>query len=342
MLMEFRSYWREPGVIFWSILFPVGIAGVLGLGFLNRSAPVYRVAVAGEKLPAAVRAASLAALADSTGPQLLFTHYPAAEAALKLKRGEVTLVVAQDSATGQPVFRLDPANPEAQAAFGALENLMLKQQVGNYPRPRTEAVTTQGYRYIDFLIPGLVAFGLMNSAVWGIGWSLVEYRVKKLLRRMVASPLRKSHFMLAQILVRLTITLVEIGLLLAFARLAFGVWPQGSWGALVLVTVSGLWAFAGIGMLIASRTQKTAVANGLVNAVTLPMSILSGVFYSYQGFPDWAVAVIKWLPLTLLADNLRAIFNEGAGLAQVATGAAVLAGLGTALFALGLRVFKWY
>ncbi len=346
ILMELRTYVREPGVIFWSIIFPIAISGVLGLGFLNREEPITTIAVELGKLPPAFRA--LAGRAD--GPQFIFDQLPASEAMLKLKRGEVSLILSTDS-LGQPLFRFDPANEAARQTHLLLENALLKsalptlsQQYPNSPNPlgSIEPVTTRGYRYIDFLIPGLIAFGLMNSAIWGIGWGLVEYRMKKLLRRMAATPMRKWEFMLAQMIVRLIINTVETCLLIGFARVAFGVSLQGSWAAFLLIGVAGLWVFSGIGMLMASRTQKTTVANGLVNAITLPMTILSGIFYSYQGFPEWAIAFIKLLPLTILSDNIRAVFNEGAGLAEVLPGTGILVGIGTVFFVIGLRIFKWY
>jgi ABC-2 type transport system permease protein len=345
ILMELRSYVREPGVIFWSIVFPIGISGVLGLGFLNRGEPVHTVAVELGRLPAGFRALEAGPGAQSS---LLFTQLPPSEAMRRLQRGEVALVLATDS-LGRPLYRYDPANDEARQTHLLLENALLKTALptltGLEPANTlgtVQAVTTQGYRYIDFLVPGLVAFGLMNSAVWGIGWGLVEYRMKKLLRRMAATPMRKWQFMLAQMLVRLLVSAVESALLIGFARLAFGVRLQGSWLAFGVVAVAGLWVFSGIGMLMGSRTQKTTVANGLVNAITLPMTILSGIFYSYQGFPDWAIAFIKLLPLTILSDTIRAVFNEGASLADVWGPTATLLGLGTALFVAGLRVFRWY
>lgn len=342
VLTEFRSFWREPAVLFWSLVFPMAIAGALGLGFMNRTEPLRKIAVAGAQVPATLL--ELGRYTDlreeMLRPRFQVLRLSLVEAQMKLKRGEISLYVSTDS-SGAAIFHFDPANAEAKETYTLLENELLKLHAQG-PRIGVQPVQTKGYRYIDFLVPGLITFGIMNSCIWGIGWNLVDYRVRKLLRRMAATPMRKTHFMLAQMIARVSLGLVETAFLLLFAHWAFGVQVQGSWAAFALVYAAGVWAFSGMAVLLASRVEKLQVANGLVNAITLPMTVLSGIFFSYQGFPDWALALIKWLPLTALTDQVRAIFNEGAGLAQALPTVGALGAFGLALFALGLRWFKWY
>jgi len=334
ILAELRQFWREPGAIFWTLVFPIGLAGALGLGFSNRSEPAYLIAVEADEIPPFLQIVQQL-------PQPRFVLRPMSRQAslTAIKRGEILLFIGKDS-TDTFAFHFDPANSEALQAFIALENAILKQQTNAAPL-RIAPITTQGYRYIDFLIPGLLAMGIMNSCIWGIGWSLVEYRVKKLLRRMVATPMRKTDFLLAQMITRLLLLSLELGLLIGFAYSFFDVLVHGSWIAFSLLVLAGTWAFSGLAFLMSSRTAKTAVANGLINAITLPMTIVSGIFFSYQGFPEWLVAVIRWLPLTLLADNLRSIFNEGYNLTQVLLPSAILFSFGSVLFAVALRIYKW-
>ena len=199
-----------------------------------------------------------------------------------------------------------------------------------------------GTRYIDFLVPGLIALGIMNSCIWGIGWSLIETRMKKLLRRMVATPMKKSRFLGSYIITRVILGGLETLLLLLFTRLYFGTEITGSVAAFVAVFLAGIFAFSGIAILIASRTAKTEVANGLVNLITLPMMILSGIFFNYHNFPDWAIPVIQALPLTLLADSIRAVFIEAAGFTEIVKAIAILLTTGLVTFGIGLRMFKWY
>ncbi|WP_448518540.1 ABC transporter permease [Rhodoflexus sp.] len=337
ILTELRQFWREPGALFWTLVFPLGLAGALGLGFSNRSEPIYVIAIEVGEMPPLLQ--SLYQLPREGQPQFAIRQMSAEAAMTALKRGEILLLVAKDS-SGDFTFRFDPANSEARQAFNALENMILRQ-TATTPPLTIAPVTTQGYRYIDFLIPGLLAMSIMNSCIWGIGWTLVEYRVKKLLRRIAATPMRKTDFLLAQMITRLLLLMLELGLMIGFAYSFFGVVLQGSWAAFALIVLAGTWAFSGLAFLMSSRTAKTSIANGLINAITLPMTVVSGIFFSYQGFPEPLVSLIKWLPLTLLADYLRSIFNEGYGLAQVALPATVLFVLGSILFTLALRIYKW-
>jgi ABC-2 type transport system permease protein len=182
----------------------------------------------------------------------------------------------------------------------------------------------------------------MNSCIWGIGWNLIDSRIKKLLRRMVATPMKKSVFLTAHMITRFIVLFSEASILFVFARVAFGVVIQGSPLALLLVYLSGTFAFAGIAILTSSRAANTQVGNGLINAVVLPMTIVSGVFFSYHNFPDWIEAIVKFLPLTLVADSLRAIFNEGAGIKQIFLPVVILITTGALTFVAGLKIYKWY
>ena len=166
--------------------------------------------------------------------------------------------------------------------------------------------------------------------------------MKKLLRRMVATPLKKPVFFTSHMIVRIILGTLETILLILFSYFYFGTRITGSISAFITVFLAGIFAFAGIAILMASRTSKTEVANGLVNAVTLPMMILSGIFFNYHNFPDWAIPIIQALPLTLVADSIRSIFIEGAGLSEVLRPVAILSAIGLVTFTAGLRVFKWY
>jgi ABC-type multidrug transport system permease subunit len=225
-----------------------------------------------------------------------------------------------------------------------LTHLILERNVADVNTKNTSInpLKTYGTRYIDFLIPGMIALGIMNSCIWGIGWTLVESRMKKLLRRMVATPLKKSVFFTSHMVVRIILGTLETILLILFSYFYFGIRITGSIPAFFTVFLAGIFAFAGIAILMASRTSKTEVANGLVNAVTLPMMILSGIFFNYHNFPDWAVPIIQALPLTLVADSIRSIFIEGAGLMEVLRPVVILCAIGLVTFTVGLRVFKWY
>jgi len=202
-------------------------------------------------------------------------------------------------------------------------------------------VTEPGSRYIDFLIPGLLGMNLMGSGLWGVGFAVVQARSKKLLKRLMATPMRRSDYLLSFILSRLVFLVVEIAALVGFGWVMFRVGIRGSVTALALVTVLGALSFAGLGMLVASRARTVEAVSGLMNLVMLPMWILSGTFFSYARFPDAMQPFVRALPLTALNDSLRAVMIDGVSLAALGVPLAIVAAWGLASFSVALRIFRW-
>ncbi|MDR3260907.1 MAG: ABC transporter permease [Tannerella sp.] len=354
---QFLETVREPEVLFWGMLFPVLISIGLGLAFTQTSEVKFRVIVV-EKNPAELDAllsnyaypepdrgkdAYVWRVTDETlgNTEFNFQCSDWASAIIMLKRGEADLIVSDSS--GKAHFHFDPHNSQAQLAYMKLSSLM--QSPATAPdagQTNIEPLTLKGVRYIDFLIPGLISFGIMSSIMWGISYTIIERRSQKLLRRMVATPMRKSDFLIALMFVRIVMNVVEALILFFFAWLFFGIRIQGNVGALVVLFLAGNVSFTGIAVLISSRTSKTEVGTGWINAVTMPMMILSGIFFSYHNFPDWSIGVIKVLPLTALADNIRSIFNEGAGWMEIITPSIFLSLSGVICFIVGMRLFKWF
>ena len=263
------------------------------------------------------------------------------EAYTLLKKGGVTIILED---CGKEVnYHFDPANTEAQMLFEQI-NGILTYGMQFYASNENEIkpLTISGTRYIDFLVPGLLSMGIMMSTMWGISYTVIDRRSKKLLRRMVATPLRKSNFLVAIIIGRFFMNVIEALLLFLFSWLYFGTSIQGSLGALFLVFIAGNIAFSGIAVLISSRTANSEIGNGLINAIVTPMMVISGIFVSYHSFPQWALPVIRNLPLTMLADSVRSIFNEGAGFSEIWFETIVLLATGTISFILGLKIFRWY
>ncbi len=261
------------------------------------------------------------------------------EATILLKRGEISLIV-EETKNGTK-YHFDPVSPDGQLTYLALSRLVQNKETYN-DESNVEPLTVKGTRYIDFFIPGLIAMGVMMSSVWGLSFGIIDRRAKKLLRRMIATPMKKSHFLISLLVGRATMNFLEACLLFFFAYLVFGITIQGSVLALILIFLVSNFAFAGIAFLIASRTASTEAGNGLINAVLTPMIVLSGIFFSYHNFPDVIIPIIKILPLTLLADSVRSIFIEGAGFQEIAIPFFVLTGMGIVFFSLGLKMFKWH
>jgi ABC-type multidrug transport system permease subunit len=206
---------------------------------------------------------------------------------------------------------------------------------------RDERVTEPGARYIDFLIPGLLGMNIMGTGMWGVGFAIVKSRNQKLLKRLLASPMKKRDYMLSHMLARLVFLGLEVASLLVFGSLLFGVPMRGSLVTVALVVVIGALSFSGLGLLVASRAQTIEGVSGLMNLVMVPMWICSGVFFAYSNFPDAMQPFIQALPLTQLNDALRAVIIDGASLAQVALPVAGMAAWSVGTFGVALRIFRW-
>jgi ABC-type multidrug transport system permease subunit len=198
-----------------------------------------------------------------------------------------------------------------------------------------------GARYIDFVVPGLLGMNLMGSAIWGIGFSIVEARQKKLLKRLVASPMRRWQFLAAYLISRLAMLILEVAAFLGFARLMFAVPFRGSLWQLALLCVLASLAFSALGLLVSSRARTMEAASGLMNLVMLPMWILSGVFFSASRFPAMIQPVVRALPLTAAIDALRGNMLQGMNLGQMMAPIAILLAWVAVPFAVSLRIFRW-
>lgn len=356
---------REPGVLFWGLVFPILMSAGLGLAFTKKDYVIRKVAVISEMSQTARDSSTVYNFLENKcvkNSQVnskedykwkleiknevlgtsAFSFYELSwdEAMLLLKRGTINLIL---SGSGKHIqYNFDPLNSDAELTYLKLSSVIgsgkiLPEEAGTEIRP----LTIRGTRYIDFLVPGLICMGVMMSAMWGISYGIIEKRSKKLLRRLVATPMRKSHFLIALITVRVAMNFFEAIVLMLFAVIAFHMTIQGSISAMILLFIAGNIAFAGIAVFVSCHTSNTEVGNGLINAIVTPMMVLSGIFFSYHNFPDWSINVINKLPLTILTDGIRSIFNEGAGYQQVAVPVIILTVTGVIFFTAGLKVFKW-
>ena len=367
ILAHFRQIIREPAVLFWGIVFPILMSVGLGIAF-TKKADVFRdvawievqKTTSGDQTNSVIltfleshhakpdkdkegRTFYRITIPDDKLGNTTFTLriMDWQKAMVLLKRGNITMIIGEKN--GQINYHFDPLNPDAQLIYLKLSNLFQNPSV--LQRSSNEGIkplTVTGTRYVDFLVPGLIAMGVMMSIMWGVSYEIIDSRSKKLLRRMVATPMKKSHYLIALITVRLGMNFVESGLLFLFTWLAFGIKVQGSVPALLTIFMSGNIAFAGIAILMSSHTAKTEIGNGLINLVSMPMMVLSGIFFSYHNFPEWSSSIIQKFPLTMLADGIRSVFIEGAGFAEIAVPSLILAATGIACFVAGLKIFRWH
>ena len=337
LVARLKEMYREPEVIFWVFIFPVLLALGLGIAFRNKPADLSRVVVVeGSETARVMDLLHQAVVAGAVHTDLL----PAAEALNQFRLGKYDLVVTPHA--GGFEYLYDPARPESVLARSVTDNA-LQIAAGRKDRVATSAHISSepGARYIDFLIPGLLGMNLMNSGMWGIGFALVDLRQRKLLKRFVASPMRRGDFLLALASSRLILMLIELVLLLGFGTLVFHMHVAGSWPAILVISTVGALSFGGIGLLTASRAQKIETVSGLINLVMMPMWILSGVFFSYERFPAILHPLIQALPLTALNDALRAAILEGAPITHQAGRLLVMCLWGIISYLLALRWFRW-
>jgi ABC-type multidrug transport system permease subunit len=332
-LARMREFYREPEAVFWVFGFPIVLAFALGLAFRNTGPGELQVGVA-----RGAGDSALAATLDSS-PRLAATVLDSATARLRLRGGRIALLVVP----GDPlVYRYDSTRTESGLARLEVDDVLQRAR-GRADRiaVREDRVVAPGSRYIDFLIPGLLGMNLLGSGIWGVGFSVVQARQRKLLKRYMATPMRRSHYLLSFIFSRLVFLLLEVVALIGFGWLLFGVSVRGSFATLGAITILGAFAFAGLGLLVASRAKTIEGVSGLMNLVMLPMWILSGTFFSYARFPDAMIPFVKALPLTALNDSLRAVMIDGAGLTALGTPLAIVIAWGAISFVVALKIFRW-
>jgi ABC-type multidrug transport system permease subunit len=341
ILARLREFYREPEAIFWVYGFPILMVVALGIAFRNKPAENIVVDVQQETEDSQDVSFVLKALAEKdtfkvqTGDDELCR--------MRLRTGKTALVVVPPKSSGEPyVYRYDPTREESRLAQSKVDDALQRKKGRPDPLPAVpDEIQEPGGRYIDFLVPGLVGMSLMSGGLWGVGFVTVDMRIRKVLKRFLATPMRKTDFLMGILLSRLLFLVPEILVLLVFARLAFGVVIQGSLLAVVALILLGALAFAGIGLLVASRARTLEAVSGLMNLVMLPMWVLSGIFFSSERFPDAMQPFIKALPLTPLIDALRSVILEGASLPAVWPQVAILAAYAVGSFVLALRWFRW-
>ncbi|MFL5621676.1 MAG: ABC transporter permease [Gemmatimonadaceae bacterium] len=336
-LVRFREFVREPEAVFWTFIFPILLAAGLGIAFRQRGPDKIRVGVVTTAADSAAMVESLKR--DST---LVVESFDDSAGARALRTGKIALLVLPATARDSVHYVYDRGRSEAVNARVVVDRAV---QVGagrlDPVRARDSYVTEPGSRYIDFLIPGLLGMNLMGSSIWGLGFAIVTARSKKLLKRLMATPMSRSQYLLSFMCSRLVFLLLEIVTLLGFGHYAFGVPLRGSLGTLLLICVLAAISFGGLGLLSASRARTTEAVSGIMNFIMLPMWIFSGVFFSAANFPQVVQPFIRLLPLTAVNDALRANMLEGATFASVTPEMTVILVWGVVTFFAALKLFRW-
>jgi len=329
-MVRFRLFLREPEAIFWIFIFPILLAVGLGIAFRNRPADVLQVGATTAQLTQALAADK--GLTAVTVDEAAGTH--------QLATGQILLLAIQRP--DGVAYKYDDTNPDARTAR-LLADRAVQTAAGQHDAVKAdnELVHETGARYIDFVVPGLLGMNLMGSAMWGLGFSIVDDRRKKLLKRMVASPMPKWQYLAAFLLSRMVMLLIEVAVFLTFTRVVFGVPFRGSLVELGILCLMTSLAFSALGLLVASRAKTTEAVSGLMNLVMLPMWILSGIFFSASRFPAVIQPVVRALPLTAAIDAIRGNMLQGMSLSHEMAPVSILLAWVVVPFAVSVWIFRW-
>lgn len=334
--VRFKEYTREPEALFWSFGFPILLALGLGIAFRSKPPEVSHVAIV-RTGPAST------ALAEGLkrNKTLAIEELPYDSATMALSTGRVALV-ASISDRAVVSYQFDDTRPEARTARLLVDDAVQRLAGRGDPVPvNDQHVRERGSRYIDFVVPGLLGMTIMGGGIWGLGFSIVDQRRKNLLKRLVATPMKRAEYLGSYVISRLVLLAIEVGVLLGLSIAVFDVPMRGSWFVTALIILLSAFAFAGLGLLIASRSTTVEGVSGLMNLTMLPMWVLSGVFFSSENFPNVLQPYIRALPLTAANDALRASMLRGVGLTGVWPEMTVLIGWTLVCFAVALRIFRW-
>lgn len=332
-----REFIRRPEALFWVYFFPILMVIVLGVAFRNKPQEVMLVDVLDNPYAEVV----MHRLEQDASFKVKLIDEPTARTRLRTGK-TLLLVTAKNSDATQVEYLFDKARPGSELARDRVDRVL--QVAGG----RQDVVSSEskifeepGGRYVDFLVPGLLGMGLMGGGLWGVGFAIVDMRIRKLLKRFMATPMKRSHFLIAMMSSRLVFMWPQIIVLLAFSYFFFDVRIYGNWLAIALVIILGAVEFAAIGLLVASRATTLETVSGLMNVVMLPMWTLSGIFFSYENFPEIFHPFIKWMPLTPVIDALRALMNEGVPISNLLPELGVMFFWCVVPFTIALWIFRW-
>lgn len=336
-IMRLRLFIREPAAIFWVYGFPVLMMISLGVAFRDNPQESIQVDI--------VAVNGALELHEILGADKQFKVLDATQTnwQKRLQYGKTDLVIEVDSSHGSPGYQFweEPRRAESRLARFAVEAALLAHGQSKSARPEVKRLQAAGSRYIDFLLPGMLGMGLMGGGLWGVGFVVVDLRVRKLLKRFLATPMRHSDFLMSIMISRIVFSFADVIFLLVVGYLVFGVQSQGNPLDLVIAVLAGAISFAGIGLLVASRARTLETVSGLMNLIILPMWVLSGVFFSSERFPESIQPIINLLPLTALNQMLRAIILEGASLLTLWRQFVILSIYAITTFVIALRIFRW-
>jgi ABC-2 type transport system permease protein len=206
---------------------------------------------------------------------------------------------------------------------------------------QNQGVQSLKLKYIDFLVPGIVAMMIMSNNLNGVAGQIASWRERGILRRMQSTPLSASTFIAAQITARLMLNGLQAVIVLLVGSLIFGTQVNGSWALLLLFVVLGTLAFMAIGFIVAGLAKTPESAGPIAGFISFPLLFLGGVFFPIKNMPEFLQPIIKLIPITHLTNALRQVMNVGADLTTLWPEATILGGWLIVAFVVASFTFKW-
>jgi ABC-2 type transport system permease protein len=347
--LQFRSEWRlyvrDRGAMFWTFLFPLLMLFGFGVIFRSGGPPALTLVRIAPPHASARDQAFVKALSES---RLKIVTLSTAEADERWGKGETTAQL--ESAGNGYRLRLNSylIGQGQVVALAASQAFMIAQaRLKGMPEPERIPVVVEspGHAHNDnyaaFLVPGLIGLNLLSMGLFAVGMVTVAYREKGKFRRLAVTPLPKWVFLLAQILQRVTVVIIQTALLLLAARFGFQIANRGSYLVFAALVIAGTATFLAMGFALSSFASTVETYGAISNLVFFPMMLLSGVYFRIDNAPQWMQAAVFILPLSPYLRMLRAVFNDGATLAGHGTGLAILATWAVLSFLLAVKRFRW-
>ncbi|MBW3567698.1 MAG: ABC transporter permease [Proteobacteria bacterium] len=320
-----REFLRDRSTLGWNIILPVVLVFGLGFIFSDSDKAMFKIAVLHS-------AASLEAIDDPFLDMRYVQFFEVDDREFyltRVSRHQVDMLL--DLTAEPPRYWVNPTSPRGYV----LEKMVPED---NYERAEVEG---EQVRYVDWLVPGILGMNLMFSCLFGVGYVIVRYRKSGYLKRLNATPLRAWEFLAAQVASRLLLVMTITIAVFTGTNLILDFMVNGSYLPLLLVTTLGAISMISLGLLIAARVTSEELAGGLLNLVSWPMMILSGVWFSLEGSPQIVQWASKLFPLTYMLDGARKIMIDGAGMSGIWLELLVLGLMSVAFLASGAALFRW-
>jgi ABC-type multidrug transport system permease subunit len=316
-----REFWRDHSALAWNILFPVLLIAGFAFGFSDERKS-YMVGVVSE-------ATETVAFLDI--PHIQIVELDAPEPGItKIERHQLDLLIDLDSGSYW-------VNQDSDKGF-FLEQALNQLDPDRFSR---QPVSGKELRYVDWVVPGILAMNIMFNALFGIGYVIVRYRKNGVLKRLKATPLSALEFLLAQLGSRLWVILVVNSAVYIGCNIFVDFSMHGSYLALLAIFTLGSISLISLGLLVAARSSSEELAGGLLNLISWPMMFLSGVWFSLEGLEPWVQDLAMIFPLTHTISAARAIMIDGASLAELLPQISILAAMSVVFLIIGSFMFKW-